>query len=167
MKKYLLKLMAIIAVLSTVVLTSCTENYSNGERIGLLSKFSHKGWLCKTWEGDLTLTQTGMNQSGAEFPFSIDRDAADENLVKQLDSAAQFGYKVKLTYHQVKGFNWFSNRGETDYFVTKCEILDKNHIGKMFGGGAQPTGTSGNPNAIHDTIYVVIVGGSAKPTVTK
>jgi hypothetical protein len=164
MKKYFPKFAIVIAILSVFAFTSCTENYSNGERIGLISKFSKKGWMLKTWEGDLTLTQTGMNQSANEFAFSLDRDQEHEKIANTIDSAARFGYKVKLTYHEVRGWNWFSNRGETDYFVTNAVILDKNHVGKFLGGANT---AACNSNIPHDTIYVVIVGSSAKNVIIK
>jgi hypothetical protein len=52
------------ASLMIIFLSSCSENYSNGERIGLITQFSHKGLFWKSWEGQLNLTQTGMNSSG-------------------------------------------------------------------------------------------------------
>ena len=52
-----------------LVMTSCTENYSNGERIGMITKFSQKGLVFDSWEGTLNTTQTGMN-SAQPFEFS-------------------------------------------------------------------------------------------------
>ena len=42
----------------TLTLTSCTENYPNGERIGMITQFSKSGLVFKTHEGHLNLTQT-------------------------------------------------------------------------------------------------------------
>lgn len=136
-----------------IAFTSCTENYSNGDRVGLISKFSKKGLKFNTWEGSMSITQTGMNQSGNDFDFSIDRDDQDGALINKIDSALQLGYKVKLKYHETFGWNWFNNRGETNYFVTECEFLDKTPIQSAFNGN-----NTNNTNVIHDTIYVVIVG---------
>ena len=74
-------------------------------------------------------------------------------LVAKLDSAARFGWKVKLVYHQTFGWNWFYNRGETDHFITECQVIDKNPMKSVFGkdGGTQ------NGGRVVDTIYVVIV----------
>jgi hypothetical protein len=140
----------IFIMMSIFFLSGCSQNYSNGERIGLITKFSRSGIIWKSWEGHLNLTQTGMN-SAQPFDFSIDNDNEPENLVKTLDSAAQYGWKVKLVYHQVFGYNWFNNRGDTDYFVTKCEVLDKN-VGSMFSGS--------HAGRVVDTIYVVVVDSS-------
>lgn len=136
---------AIVALL----LTSCSENYSNGERIGVVTQFSKTGLIWDSHEGHLNVTQTGMNSS-VPFDFSIDNDHEPEGIISTIDSAAQFGWKVKLVYHETKGWNWFHNRGETSHFVEKCEILEKN-FGNMFNG--QPQNTSGK---VIDTIYVVI-----------
>lgn len=127
MKKFIL--LTIIGIL----LTSCAENYSNGERIGMVTQFSKTGLIWKSHEGHLNVTQTGMNSS-VPFDFSIDNDSEPLNIVKEIDSAAQFGWKVKLAYHEVKGWNVLSNRGDTDHFVTKVEILDKNPMQTNFGG---------------------------------
>lgn len=150
----------ILVTFGLLILMSCSENYSNGERIGLITQFSKTGVIWKSWEGHLNLTQTGMNSSSAvPFDFSIDNDKEPEQLVNQIDSAAQHGWKVKLTYHETFGWNWFKNRGGTDHFILKCEILDKNPIANAFNGskGDHPSGK------VVDTIYVVIVGHSGHP----
>ncbi len=140
-----------LALIAIVSLISCSENYSNGERIGLITQFSKTGVFWKSWEGHLNMTQTGMNSS-TPFDFSIDNDNEPEGLAKTLDSAAQFGWKVKIIYHETIGKNWFDNRGGTSHFVTKCEILDKTPIQTAMGNSTHPTAYG---KAI-DTIYVVI-----------
>lgn len=150
------KLFILSAVLLTslISLTSCSENYSNGERIGVITQFSQSGILFKSHEGHLNVTQTGMNSS-VPFDFSIDNDREDPLVVATLDSAAQHGWKVKLIYHETLGKNWFHNRGETSHFVTRVEVLEKN-----FGNNFNGNNSNNNNNNIHgsviDTIYVVI-----------
>ena len=133
-----------------LILSGCSENYSNGERIGVITQFSETGLIWKSWEGHLNVTQTGMNSS-VPFDFSIDNDKPDQLIINQLDSAAQYGWKVKLVYHETVGKNWFNNRGETSHFITKVEVLERN-FGKAFNGTPQQeiTGT------VVDTVYVVI-----------
>lgn len=135
----------ILLLIVTITFCSC-ENYSKGERIGMITKFSNKGVMCKSWEGHLNATQTGMN-SAEGFDFSIDNDEEEAQLVSVLDSATNEGWKVKLEYHEVFFKNWFSNRGETDYFVNDVIVLDRNMV-------------NNNSNNTHgrivDTIYVVI-----------
>lgn len=151
--------MLLIATLS-LCLTSCSENYSNGERIGVITQFSNTGVFFKSHEGHLNVTQTGMNSS-VPFDFSIDNDREDPALIATIDSAAQYGWKVKLVYHETCGKNWFGNRGATDHFVTKCEVLEKN-FGNQFN--VKQTNVTGK---VVDTVYVVIVDGKIKPSITK
>lgn len=127
---------------------SATENYSEGERIGFLTKFSHKGRFWKSWEGELNLTQTGMNTSSL-FDFSIDNANESFRTIKMIDSAVNNGWKVKLSYHEVNFKNWFKNRGETNYFVTDIQILDRNTLGNNHSQNR-------NEGRIIDTVYLVI-----------
>jgi len=146
------KIVAILLPIMVMLLTSCSENYSNGERIGLVTQFSKTGITWKSWEGHLNMTQTGMNSS-TPFDFSVDNDNEDSLLIKTLDSAATLGWKVKITYHETMGWNWFKNRGETDHFVSSVQVLDKNPVGHVLNGDKQTVSTG----RVVDTIYVVIV----------
>ena len=154
------KLIIGLTALFTICLTSCSENYSNGERIGVITQFSNSVVMFKSHEGHLNVTQTGMNSS-VPFDFSIDNDHEDENLIKTIDSAAQYGWKVKLVYHETFGKNLLSNRGDTDHFISKCEVLEKNFGNAFNGKSNQVTGK------VIDTIYVVIVDNKPKPTIVK
>jgi hypothetical protein len=155
------RIITILALVS-IALTSCSENYSNGERIGMITQFSKTGLVLKTHEGHLNLTQTGMNSSSTKpFDFSVDRDNEDDKVVATLDSAATFGWKVKIKYHEVFGWNWFNNRGETDHFVSDIQVLDKNPIGHIFGEDDKQTSSNStcgckNGGKVIDTIYVII-----------
>jgi hypothetical protein len=149
-------------ITAVLLLASCTENYSNGERIGLVTQFSKTGLMFKTHEGHLNLTQTGMNSSSAvPFDFSVDADNEDPNIVANLDSAATYGWKVKIVYHETFGKNWFSNRGETNHFVSSVDILDRNPVGSIFNGDKSNNKSNVNCDCktggkVIDTIYVVI-----------
>jgi hypothetical protein len=136
-----------------ILFASCTENYSNGERIGMITKFSKKGLIWSSWEGILNITQTGMN-SANQFEFSVDNDVNDPKVIATLDSAATYGWKVKVKYHETFGKNWLNNRGETNYFVKEVEVLDKDPIGNIFGNDQKAQPETGGK--VIDTIYVVI-----------
>jgi hypothetical protein len=85
-------------------------SYSSGERAGFVQKFSHKGWLCKTWEGELAM----VNLPGAMpeiFRFTV-RDGAVASRLEQT-----MGRRVALHYEQHRGVP-SSCFGETEYFVT-------------------------------------------------
>lgn len=86
-------------------------SYSQGERAGYVQKFSKKGWICKTWEGELAMA----NLPGAMpeiFPFSV----RDEATARRLEQT--MGKRVSLSYEQHPGLPT-SCFGETSYFVTQ------------------------------------------------
>ncbi len=104
-----------IALFAAYIAIALSWSYSKGERAGFLQKVSDKGWICKTWEGELSL----MALPGAapeKFLFTI-RDA---EVAKRVNAAA--GQRVALTYEQHKGLptNCF---GDTDYFVTDVRVI--------------------------------------------
>jgi hypothetical protein len=89
-------------------------SYSEGERAGYLQKFSKKGWLCKTWEGEILLS----SMPGAipeRFAFSV----RDDSVAKDLMAAT--GKRVVLTYAQHKGVP-SSCFGETEHFIEKVVV---------------------------------------------
>jgi hypothetical protein len=90
-------------------------SYSSGERAGFMQKFSNKGWLCKTWEGELSLVAL-PGAAPEKFIFTV-RDDAVATLINQL-----IGQRVALTYEQHKGIP-SSCFGETDYFVTDIKTI--------------------------------------------
>ena len=86
-------------------------DYSEGERAGYIQKFSRKGWLCKTWEGELAM----VNLPGAMpevFRFSVRDDAVARKINESM------GRRVTLHYEQHVGVPT-TCFGETDYFVTE------------------------------------------------
>jgi len=91
-------------------------SYSTGERAGYVQKFSKKGWLCKTWEGELVMV-TMPGTMSEKFLFSVRSDA----VAGQISKAA--GKKVVLLYEQHKGLPT-SCFGETEYFVTEAKIIE-------------------------------------------
>ena len=84
--------------------------YSSGERAGYVQKISKKGWLCKTWEGELAMT-TVPGTAPQIFQFSV----RDEETAHKIADAA--GQRVALTYEQHKGLPT-TCFGETEYFIT-------------------------------------------------
>lgn len=150
MKKIFYFLMAI----ATFSMTSCTENYSNGKRVGTVTQFSKTGNFFKSYEGHLNVTQTGMNTANG-FDFSLDNDNEPKGIAAILDSAQNYGWKVELTYHQVFGKNWFGNRGHTDYFITDVTVLDRN-FNSIFTNLKDTTKTVNyNTVVTKDTIFTI------------
>jgi hypothetical protein len=105
----LLLIVGVLVLFGLYTWFTLSWSYSDGERAGYLQKFSRKGWLCKTWEGEILLS----SMPGAipeRFAFTV----RDEAVVKQLQSA--IGQRVQLSYEQHKGIPT-SCFGETEYFV--------------------------------------------------
>jgi hypothetical protein len=139
-----------LAVIVCMLSVSCKEKYSVGEKVGTLTEFAQSGLLWDSWDGRLNLTQTGMNTAGEPFEFSFDNDRNDQDsLITRLQKAQVEGWKIKIKYHRVKGWNWFQNRGRFDYFVDDVEVLDKN-FANVLRMGNSPQGH------VIDTVYVVI-----------
>ena len=90
--------------------------YSTGERAGYAQKLSRRGWLCKTWEGELAM----VNLPGAMpeiFKFSVRNDSIAKVIEDNL------GKRVSLSYQQHKGVPT-SCFGETEYYVTNLRIRE-------------------------------------------
>jgi hypothetical protein len=83
--------------------------YSRGTRAGYLQKFSRKGWLCKTWEGELQVTPV-PGTVPEKFVFSARSDSIADLLNRYS------GDRVVLTYEQHKGVP-SSCFGDTEYYV--------------------------------------------------
>ena len=104
----------VVVVLPVLVFTLWTlatlkYTYSKGDRVGYNQKFSRKGWVCKTWEGELAITNQ-PGQAPQIFAYSV-RDDAVAQRVRQLE-----GQRVALTYEQHVHVP-LSCFGETEYFV--------------------------------------------------
>ena len=90
-------------------------SYSDGERAGFIQKFSRKGWLCKTWEGELALVAM-PGSTPEKFFFTV----RDDGLAARIN--AVMGQRVALAYDQHKGLpgDCF---GETEYFVREIRVV--------------------------------------------
>jgi hypothetical protein len=113
--KLILLLVLLVPILLFALYTWIALNfdYSEGERAGYVQKFSRKGWICKTWEGELAM----VNLPGAMpeiFRFTVRDDAVAERINQSL------GQRVRLHYEQHMGIPT-TCFGETDYFVTDVE----------------------------------------------
>ena len=91
--------------------------YSTGERAGYVQKLSKKGWLCKTWEGELNMVSPPGSMTSQIFNFTVPNDS----LAKVLEQ--DMGKRVSLTYQQHRGVP-SSCFGETEYFVSNVRIVD-------------------------------------------
>src|ERR1700716_1677119 len=85
-------------------------SYSTGERTGYVQKISKKGWVCKTWEGELAMANLPGTMPQI-FAFTVRNDS----IAKVIEQNA--GKQVSLTYDQHRGVPT-TCFGETEYFVT-------------------------------------------------
>ena len=116
LKSLTIFLVSAIALFSLYVYIVLNWSYSSGERAGFLQKVSHKGWFCKTWEGELSLV--AMPGSAPEkFLFTV----RDEAVAQKVSAAA--GKRVTLNYEQHKGLP-SSCFGDTEYFVVDVKEIE-------------------------------------------
>lgn len=110
----------LVAFMSFMFYWNYYNTYSEGNRAGTLQKFSKKGSMFKTYEGELIMTSiasTGNTTIASEkFYFSV----KDENIAKELFNLE--GKHVTLQYEQKRGHLPWS--GDTDYFVTRIVSKD-------------------------------------------
>ena len=122
-------IVALVVVFALYTWFTLTWSYSEGTRAGYLQKFSKKGWLCKTWEGEILLS----SMPGAipeRFAFTV----RDEAVVKQLQNA--MGQRVQVTYEQHVGIPT-SCFGETEYFATGASTGPANPVSPSQAPAAQ------------------------------
>jgi len=105
----------VVAVLAAYIWIAFHWSYSEGERAGFMQKLSSKGWICKTWEGELSLVAL-PGAAPEKFIFTV-RDDAVAARINQL-----VGQRVALVYEQHKGLPT-SCFGETEYFVNDIKLL--------------------------------------------
>ena len=110
LKRFLLFLIVTPIVLTALYLAVALNwSYSEGERAGYLQKLSRKGWICKTYEGELAMSSV-PGLAPTMWNFSV----RDEAVAKKIN--AQLGKKIVLHYREYRNLptDCF---GETDYFV--------------------------------------------------
>jgi hypothetical protein len=91
-------------------------SYSVGERAGYVQKLSKKGWICKTWEGELALV-TMPGTAGEKFFFSVRSEATAEQINRFM------GRRVSLDYEEHIGVP-SSCFGDTGHYITSIKIIE-------------------------------------------
>lgn len=94
---------------------SLSWSYSSGQRAGYVQKISHKGFVCKTWEGTL-YTDIAKGFRSDSFSFTVRSDSL-AHVIEGLS-----GKRVTMHYEQ-HIYVPTSCFGETEYFVTKVEAI--------------------------------------------
>jgi hypothetical protein len=118
----LIAALAVLAVLlSAYFWAALSWSYSEGERAGWVQKFSHKGWLCKTWEGELALVSL-PGTTPEKFFFTVRDDAVAAEITRHI------GKRVSLHYEEKVGLPT-SCFGETRHFVTGVMLTEEIPLG--------------------------------------
>ena len=112
----LLLAVVIVALFAAYTWLVLSWSYSDGERAGYVQKFSKKGWLCKTWEGELAI----INIPGTlteKFYFTVH----DDEVVRKINDT--LGKKVSLVYDEQVGIP-STCFGDTGYFVSDLRVVE-------------------------------------------
>ncbi len=118
-----MKKVALLGALAVIVLGvlwfvfALKWSYSSGERAGYVQKLSQKGWLCKTWEGELAMV-TMPGTTPEKFVFTV----WDDKVVAEINAA--MGRRVSLHYEQKIGLPT-TCFGETRYWVNGVTVVNE------------------------------------------
>jgi len=114
-KYFAMFIVVIVLAAASYTWITLAYTYSAGERAGFMQKLSKKGWICKTWEGELSLVAL-PGAAPEKFEFSVRDDA----VAARINTAV--GQRVALSYEQHRGIP-SSCFGETEYFVNDVKVI--------------------------------------------
>ena len=106
----------VIAAVAGFTWVTLHFSYADGERAGYVQKLSRKGWLCKTWEGEMAMVSMPGTVS-EKFYFTVPNPAVAAKL------NASVGKRMALHYEQHK---WIPSScfGDTEYFVNDVRVTE-------------------------------------------
>jgi hypothetical protein len=104
-----------VVVVALWIWVALGYTYASGERAGYVQKISKKGWLCKTWEGELAMANLPGTMPQI-FSFTVRNDSI-ANVLEQT-----IGKQVSVTYEQHRGLPT-SCFGETEYFISRVNRI--------------------------------------------
>jgi hypothetical protein len=116
-KRVVLPLVLILALVAVYFWAALSWSFSSGERAGWVQKLSKKGWICKTWEGELALVSL-PGTTPEKFIFTIWNDDVAQQVTKAM------GKRVALHYEEKVGLPG-SCFGETRYYVTGVTVSEE------------------------------------------
>ena len=105
-----------VVLFALYIWLALTWTYSSGERAGYVQKFSKKGWICKTWEGELAMVALPGTMS-EKFYFTVRADSIAARINQSL------GKRVAITYRQHVGVPT-TCFGETGYWVSDVKVVE-------------------------------------------
>lgn len=116
-KRLIVFLLVAVLLAAAYFWAALSWSYSSGERAGWVQKFSKKGWLCKTWEGELALVSL-PGATPEKFFFTVRDEAVATNLVSAM------GKRVSLHYEEKIGLPT-TCFGDTRHYVTKVTLAEE------------------------------------------
>ncbi|WP_367913653.1 hypothetical protein [Leadbetterella sp. DM7] len=122
MRKFKIFLFIIFLVFLGVLWFVSTGYYSSGDRAGTISKFSERGYIFKTYEGQL-MEGGYSGETGSLSPRYWDFSTKEDSVVAKLRQALSTGERVTLIYQEK--FVKFPWNGDTKYIVTDVQFLPK------------------------------------------
>ena len=141
MKKLLLSVVVLAAFGALYMAFVLNWNFSTGERAGWVQKLSKKGWICKTWEGEMAMV-TMPGAVPEKFLFTVRDDAVAAQINRMI------GKRVSLHYEEKVGLPT-SCFGDTRHFVVG--VMQVEDIPLMPGitlpQGARPASPPAAPEA--------------------
>jgi hypothetical protein len=108
--------LVMVALFALYVWVVLNWSYSKGERAGYIQKFSKRGWLCKTWEGEMSVV-TAPGSLPEKFNFSLRDDA----LAAKINNSV--GKRVSITYEEHVGVPT-ACFGDTEFYVTDIKVVE-------------------------------------------
>jgi hypothetical protein len=112
----ILLVLVLVAGLALYTWAAWSFAYSEGERAGYVQKFSKKGWICKTWEGELAMASL-PGAMPEVFAFTV----VDSKVAEEINRA--MGERVSLHYEQHVGLPT-TCFGDTSYFVNQIRKVE-------------------------------------------
>jgi hypothetical protein len=129
---------ALFALWSAITLSVA---YSHGERAGVVQKFSRKGWVCKTWEGELVLA-TIPGAVPEKFAFTV----RDDSVAQVVNTLYRQGVRTSIAYDEHRGVPT-ACFGDTRYFATGAEAIGGPAAGTLPGAVDATAPNTGVPPA--------------------
>lgn len=121
---------AVCLLFAAYIWVMLSWSYSSGERAGWVQKLSNKGYVCKTWEGEMALVSLPGSMP-EKFVFTV----WDDNTAEKVH--AVMGKRVSLHYEQ---HIWLPTScfGETEYFVTDVKVIEEAPAPMIVPGNTAP-----------------------------
>ena len=116
-KSFFIAIVVLAALVAGYFAIVLNWNYSTGERAGWVQKFSRKGWVCKTWEGELALVSL-PGTSVEKFFFTVRDDAMADKINKVM------GRRVSLTYEEKVGLPTTCFGETRSYVINVAEMVE-------------------------------------------